>query len=269
MDRRPLATFWLLAFGLTWAVWVPRALTGGDPGPWGPLSTYGPALGAVLAAVLTGGRPALAALGRRLIRWRVGRWWAVVLLGPAALWLVTVALTVAVGGRPGDATPLAGTTGPAGVLVLLLGLALTDGLGEETGWRGSALPTLLRRTGPVAASLVLGLAWALWHAPLARTDGAVLEGTAIWLLLVQLPALAVLHTWVFLGTGGSALTAVALHATTSLFAVPLPGDGSPWPPYLVQLGVQVAAALAVVAGWRRAPTAAGAGQRHDARDWAV
>ncbi len=267
MTGRPLATFWLLAFGLTWAVWVPRAATGGDPGWLEPLSTYGPALAAVLAAALPAGRVALAALGRRLTRWRVGRWWVVVLLGPAAVWLVTVVLTVALGGRPGDAMPLAGTTGPVGVLVLLLVLALTDGLGEEAGWRGFALPALLRRTGPAAAALVLGLAWAVWHAPLAWTDGAVLEGTAIWLLLVQLPAVAVLHTWVFLGTGGSALTAVVLHATTSLCAVPLPGDGSPWRPYLLQLVLQVATALAVVAGWRRQPVRPSAAAR--ARDWTV
>jgi CAAX protease family protein len=253
----PTTVFLLLAFLLTWGVWVPRALADAGAGGLGwaraaaPVSTYGPALAAVLTAALVGA-PALHDLGRRLIRWRVGgRWWAVVLAGPPLVWLLAAGLHVALGGTAADAVPLAVDAGPVGVLPLLLGLALTDGLGEETGWRGFALPRLLRRSGPATAGLLLGLVWAVWHAPLAWTSGAALEGTAVWLLLVQLPALSVLHTWVFLGTGGSALTAVLLHAVVNLFAVPLPGDGSPWLPYLLQLGLQVALAVLVGAGWRR------------------
>ncbi len=39
-------------------------------------------------------------------------------------------------------------------------------LGEETGWRGYALPRLQATFGPVRASLVLGLLWTLWRLPL-------------------------------------------------------------------------------------------------------
>lgn len=253
----PTAVFLLLTFALTWGVWVPRALADAGVGglDWArsvaPVSTYGPALAAVLTAALTGA-PALHDLGRRLTRWRVGgRWWAVVLGGPPLVWLLAAGLHVALGGAAADAAPQAVDAGLVGVLPLLVVLALTDGLGEETGWRGFALPRLLRHSGPATASVLLGLVWAVWHGPLAWTSGAMLEGTAIWLLLVQLPAVAVLYTWVFLGTGGSALTAVLLHAVVSLSSVPLPGDGSPWPPYLLQLGVQVALAVLVAAGWRR------------------
>jgi CAAX protease family protein len=138
-------------------------------------------------------------------------------------------------------------------------LALTDGLGEELGWRGFALPRLLRRRGPVAASLLLGVVWAVWHAPLSWTSGAVLEGTPVWLLLVQLPACAVGYTWVFLHTGGSVLPAVALHATLSLFGVTLPRTDGDWRPYLLFVGLQVAvAAVLVVAGELRRPPPDGA-----------
>jgi CAAX protease family protein len=51
--------------------------------------------------------------------------------------------------------------GLAGVLLLIF----TGALGEETGWRGYALPQLQRRFGPLASSLMLALVWFGWHLP--------------------------------------------------------------------------------------------------------
>ena len=45
-------------------------------------------------------------------------------------------------------------------------LVLTDGLGEELGWRGYLLPRLLSRHRAIPASLILGFYWWLWHVPL-------------------------------------------------------------------------------------------------------
>src|SRR5689334_1729544 len=90
--RHPLVTFFVLAFGLTWLVWVPRAATmqGLLAADWavavGRGWTHGPALAALCAAALTGGWPAVRNLGARLGRWRVGwRWYAVVLAGSLAV----------------------------------------------------------------------------------------------------------------------------------------------------------------------------------------
>ena len=153
---RAAAVFALLAIAVTWVVWIPRALAPDQDGAIvavGNAWTYGPAIAAVLAAALTTGRAGLRELGRRLTRWRVGPvWWAVVLLGPAALWLVVLGVHVALGGSADEARPLAVEAGAASVLPLLLLLCLTDGVGEETGWRGYALPRLLEELKPVPAA---------------------------------------------------------------------------------------------------------------------
>jgi len=98
-------------------------------------------------------------------------------------------------------------------------LALTDGLGEEPAWRGYLLPRLLVHRGPVLASLIVGLIWWLWHLPLVWTAGGAMEGQPLWLLLADLLVKSLIFTYVFLGTGGSILIAILLHASTNLFAV--------------------------------------------------
>jgi hypothetical protein len=72
MRRHPLVTFFLLVFIITWVVWVPRASGGAPLGVVGQAWTWAPAIAALLAAALTGGRGALRELGACLVRWRVG-----------------------------------------------------------------------------------------------------------------------------------------------------------------------------------------------------
>jgi uncharacterized protein len=103
--------------------------------------------------------------------------------------------------------------------LFLVILILTDGLGEELAWRGFALPRLLTRHNALAASLILGVLWGLWHLPLIWTEGAPMYQLPVWLFLLDITAKSVLFTWVFLHTRGSALIAVLLRAATNLFAV--------------------------------------------------
>ena len=171
--RHPLTTFFVLAFGITWVVWVPRA-AGAQLGVVGQVSTWAPVIAALLAAALTGGRDAVKELGARLVRWRVGwQWYLVVILGPAAFSLAVAGVYTLFGGSWSAAAPLALREGPLVLLPLfLLLLTLTDGLGEELAWRGFALPRLLTRYNAFVASLVLGVLWGLWHLPLFWTEGA-------------------------------------------------------------------------------------------------
>jgi membrane protease YdiL (CAAX protease family) len=148
--RYPVAAFTTLAFVLTWSVWLPRALVsqGVLAADWpvavGAVWSWAPAIAAVLTAALIG-RGALRELASRLIRWRVRWWWyAVVLLGPAAFWSVVVLLAAVLGWSGELGRSLLAEQGPLAAAGLLLVLAVTDGLGEETGWRGFALPRALK-----------------------------------------------------------------------------------------------------------------------------
>jgi membrane protease YdiL (CAAX protease family) len=220
LKRHPVTVLLVLVYAFTWVVWVPRAM-GADLG-WVALAwTWAPAVAAVVAAAVTGGRPALRALGSRMTRWRVNwRWYVVVILGPAAFSLVVAAVFVALGGSWSSATPRVLTEALPLLPLFLLLLAVTDGLGEEPAWRGFALPRMLAGSNALIASLVLGVFWALWHLPLLWTPGAVsVQQLPWWLLLLDVPAKSVFFTWVFLRTRGSAFLSVLLHGSSNLFTV--------------------------------------------------
>jgi membrane protease YdiL (CAAX protease family) len=250
---RDLALFITVAYAFTWVVWVPRALHDQEVIAWPGVGSvaavwsWAPAVAAVGVAAVTGGRSALHDLGRRLLQWRVPPLaWAAALLGPVALWVLVLALHVLLGGDPDDVRPAAVAVGLGGVLPLLLLLWLTDGLGEETGWRGYALPRLLHRVGPVGASCLLAVVWAVWHLPLLWTDGVSLEGQPFPLVLLDCLLMAALYTWLFLRSHGSALLAVVLHGGLNAFAPPYPQDGDPTLPLLLGLALKAAVAAAAV-----------------------
>jgi uncharacterized protein len=218
--RYPLVTFFLLAYGLTWTIQIPVAAGVLEGSGWRAV-TWAPAIAALLAAALTGGRAAVRELGERLVRWRVGwQWYLVIILGPAVFSLVVAGVYVMLGGSWADVAPPAIHEGALLLLPLFLViLTLTDGLGEELAWRGFALPRLLTRYNALVASLVLGVIWALWHLPLVWTEGNAMYQQPVWLLLVDITAKSVLFTWVFLHTRGSVLIAMLFHGATNLFIV--------------------------------------------------
>jgi membrane protease YdiL (CAAX protease family) len=264
LRRHDLLVFLTVTFGLTWAVWVPRAL-GIEVGLVGQLWTWIPAIAAVGCAALSYGRAGLRDLGRRLVLWRVRWWWyPVILLGPLVFALVVAGFAVLLGEPWATARPVALTLSLPALAWTFLMLTLTDGLGEEVAWRGYLLPRLLIRHSPIPASLILAVIWWLWHLPLIWTRGAVLEGQPLWLLLADLMAKSLIFTYVFLGTRGSVLIAILLHASTNLFAVsPPPRPDSDLTVGLIALALKILLAIALFArlprSWsddRRAESAA-------------
>jgi membrane protease YdiL (CAAX protease family) len=218
--RHPLITYFALAYGLAWALAVPLALSAQGllrlrlPRALHYLTLFAPLLAAFATEALTRGRPGLADLIRRMRRWRVGWTWALVALSPLALYgLAAVFAFVRTGGAPGIAALGHVNFLPPLGLAALLFWVFTAGLGEETGWRGFALPRLQARHSALGASVLLGLLWAGWHLPyFFYLPGYVVLGAAgAPGFVMSLLAGAVLLTWVYNGSRGSILAVAVWH----------------------------------------------------------
>jgi len=236
-SAHPVGAFVLLTYCLSFPFWFLAHLGGGFAAI--VVGGLGPPVAAVVVTRVTGG--SVRALLRGLTRWRVpGRYYFFALGLPVVLF-ATTNLVLVVLGRDLGLSLLAGRV-PSLVGTFLVVGTVGGGL-EEIGWRGFALPRSEEVRSPVVATLLLGLAWGLWHVPLYGTPAAVVVPTV----------LAVFYTWLYNRTG-SILLCVLLHASLTpaqdfLILVPeneLAHEGLVDATDLVLLGVYVAAAVALV-----------------------
>jgi membrane protease YdiL (CAAX protease family) len=97
------------------------------------------------------------------------------------------------------------------VILFFLYNFIYGGLSEEPGWRGFALPRLQAKFSPLTSSLILGVIWAVWHAP-AKFGG--IEATSLsdtiveWVLIVLV---TIIFTWLYNRTKGSILVTALIH----------------------------------------------------------
>ena len=238
LARHPLVSFFVMAYAFTWLVWAPWVL-GEDGAGLLPInisqtaSGYlnatailaGPTLSAFIMTATTEGREGVRRLLGRLVLWRVGfRWYLFALLGVPLIMLVGTMI------YSGDLPNLGALGGPSYLLSYLGTYALVVVLGgplfEEIGWRGFALPRMERLHGPILASVILGVLWALWHLPeflvptwAASSGGGGILG--ITLFIVTAVTFTIVITWVFNNTRASVLLAILVHTSIDAFTVPL------------------------------------------------
>ncbi len=216
--------FFALSYGISWSLWglalfpAPLGLQPPTVGLLTYLGAFGPFLAAIACSAFAG-RPALGRLFRGMLAIR--RSWTsyalALLLMPAAM------LAARLLSRQPLVSPAAPPPLPMVLLPVLLSVMLAAGLGEETGWRGYALPILLRCTSPLRASLLLGALWTLWHAPLFFLPDTVQHhiATAPGALLFAAFCLSwtILFTRLHLASGGSLFLAILFHGTGDFASV--------------------------------------------------
>ena len=89
-------------------------------------------------------------------------------------------------------------------------------LGEELGWRGFALPRLERVFSARSATLVLALAWGVWHAPMFFVAGSLQAREPVWLFGAAVFAWSCLHTAFYHRARPSVVPNLVFHGCANL-----------------------------------------------------
>lgn len=235
MRPSPLAMFFILAYAVSWAAAVPLAAAYlgwiRQPFPRAAhyLMAFGPLVAAVVATTLTAGRRGLEDLLARMVRWRVGSIWWLAAISPLLMYAVAACLLRLAQGTWPDPRLLGQVNflPNLGIGALLLWL-LTFGIGEETGWRGFALPHLQRTRSALGATLTLWVVWGIWHipalvylfGPATLADPFFIVGFAVGQL-----AGAIVFTWLYNSTGSILIVAV-WHGTYNFVTASEAGKGT-------------------------------------------
>jgi len=205
--------FFLLTFAVAWACWIP-VVRGGISyhSPLGAflllLGTFAPGLVATMLTARSQGNAGVRDLFGRIVRGPI----APRLVVFAVTWMAAIKLTAALIHRLAfGGWPRFGTESFA-LLPFAIALSTPVQAGEELGWRGYALPRMADRIGLAAASVVLGVIWAVWHLPLFFLAGADTQGQSFPLFLTQVIAASVALAWVFTNSRGGLLLPMLLHA---------------------------------------------------------
>jgi membrane protease YdiL (CAAX protease family) len=154
-------------------------------------------------------------------------------------------------GETGLGLPLAIATQATAGFLLSAFLAL----GEELGWRGLLVPELSKVTSYSRLSLVSGVIWVIYHAPIllfADYHSATPIWYAFLFFIVGITAGSFIYAW-FRLKSGSVWTAVIIHASHNLFMQgvfdPLTVDRGFTQYVTTEFGAGLAIAYTLIAYW--------------------
>ena len=259
--RHPVAAFLVMVYAVNIAVELPPVLTRPDILPFAlrPDALLGHIFGCALPAFLVvaalHGRAGVRDLARRCLRWRVGpQWYLIALFGVpiGALLCASALFGLAPLHQLQDKWPLLFTV----VVPQLLLFIVFSNVAEEIGWTGFLQARLQERHGPLKASVIVTLPFALFHLPSLMVDEG-LSLAQLPLALVLLGALAILQLfgrivmmWLYNNTNRSVLLVGMFHssfdATTAKFGLTFIPDYTAGAVTYIASGVVAVTAVLVV-----------------------
>ena len=256
IDWTGIALFIVLAFGISWVIWLGLAAVGVSFTIRVSIGMFGPAIAATIVRLIR--RDGFADAGLRLAaRGRKGviRIYIAAYVIPPVLIAAGIGLALLTGVQHwafsenlhamansitaqlqsvGQSLPsgfsayqlalisLISQTVLAFTLGILLNMIFT--FGEEFGWRGYLLPRL-SPLGGVQAAIITGIVWGLWHAPIIVLNGYNYPG----------------HPWL-----GVVMMVIFTVALSMIFAWLRFRSGSVWPSTLAHAAFNAQAGFAIV-----------------------
>lgn len=197
----PTGSFVRSTMGPVWAIVL--LLIGG----------FVPSLVAIFLTWKQQGVSGLRQLGRRMLQFKIGWRWYLAAVAVVVISTLGQLATISLLGQTFDLALFPAQLGNAIPLIIL------GPLSEEIGWRGYALDRLQTKWNALVSSLIAGLVWGLWHAPLFYMVGTSQHELAIPFVgfVGGIMAVSILFTWLHNNTHGSIWTAIFFHWVYTYF----------------------------------------------------
>jgi CAAX protease family protein len=249
IDWTGIVLFIVLAFGITWTIWLGLAAVGVTFIIRVAIGMFGPAIAATIVRLVRKDGFAdaglrLAARGRKgVIRIYIAAYVLPPILLAAGIILAlltgiqhwafsgnlnSMSKTIAAQLQSAGRSLPVGLSAPQLALISLISqtvLAFTLGIlfnmiftfGEEFGWRGYLLPRL-SPLGGIMATIITGIVWGLWHAPIIILNGYNYPGhpwLGVIMMVIFTIALSMIFGWLRFRSGSiwpSTLAHAALNA---------------------------------------------------------
>jgi membrane protease YdiL (CAAX protease family) len=218
LKSNPIPAFFILTFLIAWSLWLPLGILAPEnvlltlPGAWAPT------ISALILIGLTSGWSGVRQFLKKLLHWRVGfRWYIVVLFGIAAVAYLAIGFGMLFGINAPEISLPNGLPREALIgalpIIFFINIFVGGPLAEDIGWRGYILPKMRERMTALNASLLIGIIWAIWHLPYFVFPGWNAATGNIpfhWFALLT-TSWSVLFAWVYVNTE-SILMPVLFHA---------------------------------------------------------
>ncbi|NHJ14362.1 MAG: CPBP family intramembrane metalloprotease [Candidatus Thorarchaeota archaeon] len=259
----PIWCFFALTFAISWLIWLPGVLLATGLISWvvsEPFATtlytalniaggFGPTIAGLYLHYREGGKDGISRVLRSAVDFRRVKqhWWlAIFLLVPL---IQGGALLLGI---------LTGTLVPELLLLqqpyvipvyfIVALLPFSNAIREEFGWRGYAIDRLQIRWNALATSMVIGLAWGIWHLPLWTfpLGAEVFSRTPLWVYILNTVMISIIMTWVYNNASKSMLSAIFLHAVLNTSGAIFPFAQTDFGVYF-NLALQIVAVLLIVA----------------------
>lgn len=225
---KKMLLYFVFAYLISWTIWLPLILPkfGIDTLPVLPkyhhyLGSFGPMIAAIIVKYIYEGWQGIKNLLKRLLQWKVNWVWYVIVLVVPVLLVVTAGYADQLINR--QPFTMKGFSSNAefpqfGPVAYFLFNFFTFGIGEETGWRGFALPALQKKFSALTSTLILTVGWACWHIPafIYRPLYSQMDVAGIIGFFMSLLMGSVILTWLYNSTTGSLFIVAIFHAMIEL-----------------------------------------------------